>query len=441
MDIKDGKVIYSREELRLKKVLLVDKERVKVHRGKCPQCGATFEFSEAPTKEFQLPIELVLPAHDEDGVAIGRCIHCGETFSVRIINPDLCDIRNGAEKIDHAFDSIDEKWAALPRVTAHVDVEYRVGQRDFAYAFASHLLYRCDACNGDLDALAFSQLSAKRPSIAKAYANYVNWSLGNGRGPNPEYAIVRITFACTCGHPLTAFFYTAYREQAFPDNEKIALANIIGSRPLPQRIPVALYTKDEVIAWLHKLLARWTLVFDELYVITPFFGHTFQSKQQKVESWLDIVNRVDHRKTRIFTRSGQLKAFRAAFEEVMEQPYEKLVEHDLGSPIINETKQTNNFHAKVYGAVGKGHCEVFAGSANVVKGPSKEVMHFAQMDSEETFRASFLEPLGIKPLDKIGATRCHALVLDERNEFDPLKAGGEIKQVDYWELVMNDRAV
>jgi hypothetical protein len=437
MDIKDGKVIYSIEELRLKKVLLVDKERVKVHRGKCHKCDATFEFSEAPTKEFKLPIGLVLPTCDEGGVAIGRCTHCDEVFSVRVLNPDLSAFRSGAQKIGHAFDPIDAKWAALPCVGAHVDVEHQVGRRDYAYAFASHPLYRCDGCNGDIDSLAFTQLSAKRLGIAQAYGNYVNWSLAMGRGLNPEYAIVRLAFACACGNPLTAFFYTAYREQAFPDNEGLALANIIGTRPLSQRIPVALYTKDEVIAWLHKLLVRWTLAFDEVYVITPFFGHSFQSKQKKVESWLDVVERVDHRKTRIFTRNGQLKDFRAAFEEVTGQPYETLVDHDLGSPIINETKQTNNFHAKVYCAVGQGHCEVFTGSANVVKGPSKEVMHFVQMDSEATFRAAFLEPLGIQPLASSEAARGYAIVLDERNEFDPLRFG-DVTEKQYWELVMND---
>jgi uncharacterized C2H2 Zn-finger protein len=438
MEIKDGKATFSREELRLQKVNLIDRDSITAHRGKCPKCHATFEFTDARTKEIETSVGLVVSTHDENGIVIARCTRCDETFSVRVVNPDYCRFRNGAQLVDHAFDPIDEKLAALPCATAFVDVEHQVGQRDYAYEFALHPLYLCDACGCELDAVAFSDLSAQRSAIAQAYGNYVTWSLAQGRGPNPEYAIVRIASTCTCGRALTAFFYTTYREGAFPENKDLALANIIGSRPLSQRIPVALYTKDEVIAWLHKLLARWTLAFDEVYVITPFFGHTFQSNEQKVESWLDIVKRVDPRKTRIFTRSGQLKDFRKAFEEVMEQPYEKLVEHDLGSPIINETKQTNKFHAKVYGAVGKGHCEVFTGSANVVKGPSKEVMHFAQMDSDATFRAAFLEPLSIQPLTKADAKSRYAIVLDQRNGFDPVKSGGRVEEKEYWELVMND---
>jgi len=439
MEVKDGKVYFSEEELRQKKVLLLDQDHVAVHRGKCPRCSATVEFTEAKTVEVNLPIGLLVPPCDEDGIAIGRCDRCNELFSVRVLNPDHCYFRAGAVKTDYALEPIDEKWNELPCINARVDVEDRVGQRDYTYEFSSHPLYVCDSCSCELDALAFCALAAKHQAIAKAHANYVNWSLGKGHGPTPEDSIVRIGLACTCGRPLVAFFHTAYREKPLPSSESLALINIIGSRPLPQRIPVAVYTKDEVISWLHKLLPRWTLAFNEVYVITPFFGHSFQSKQKKVESWLDVVNRLDHRKARIITRSGQLKDFRQAFEEVKGQPYSTLAEHDLGSDIINETKQKNNFHAKIYCAVGNGRCEVFTGSANIVKGPSKEVMHFAQIESELMFRTAFLEPLGVPPIVKATATRRYAIFLDGSMGIDKLSSAGHVKESQYWDLVMNDR--
>lgn len=438
MKFEDGKLIFSREYLRSIKQNRICPESVTIHRGKCPSCGATVEFTEARTIELDLPIGIVVPICDDEGISLGRCTRCHDRFSVRVLNPDISFFRMGAENEGHAFDPIDAALSSLPCMTDHVNVENQVGRREYTYDFTSNPLYICDTCGCGLDSIAFKKLSEQHAKISKAYGNYVNWSLGNGYGGMPEYTIVRISFKCDCENMLTAFFYTGYREQAFPENKDISLANIIGSRRLSSRIPPALYSKNEVIDWLYKLLSRWMLTFDEVYVISPFIGHQFLKAPVQLTSWLDLIKRLDHRKTRIITRSGQLRRFRNAFSEMQGRTYDELVMLDLGSPTINQTKQGSNSHAKVYCAVGKSHCEVFSGSGNVVRGPSKEVMHFHQVDSEEDFRNAFLNPLGVQPLVRTEEKRRFSIVLDERYGFDPLRIGGEVTIQNYWELVMND---
>jgi hypothetical protein len=412
--------------------------RVTTMRGACPGCWTVIEFSEAVTEDRQYPGGHVTHAFNEDGLVLGRCKACDTPFAVRLTNPDLTRFSVGALSIGHVFDPVDAESAALPVLTDAVDVIEAVGQRDFSYDASRHPLYVCHLCGEGVEQPAFTALDADRREIALRYGMYANRLLKGGHGPNPDLAIVRLAFGCTCGHAMVAYFYTKYREEGFPGNGDVSLANVLGARPLATRLAPALYSKDECIAWLHKLLARWMLVFDEVYIISPFVGHQFLKREQQLESWTSLLARLDHVKTRVITRSGQLKRFKTAFEAMTGHQYARLAELGLGSPLIEEAKQGTNFHAKVYCAIGPGHSEVFSGSANLVTGPSKEVMHFHEVASAEDCRAAFLTPLGAKPAATPAGDGRHAIVLDGRRGFDPSLPGARICEAEFWRVVMGD---
>ena len=222
------------------------------------------------------------------------------------------------------------------------------------------------------------------------------------------------------------------------ESQCFSIINIVGSLSLSDRLYSGLYSKDEVVDILYKLIPRWTLLYNYMYIITPFIGHHFLKPEKLVHTWLDMMKRVDPGKVSFFVRGGQLKLFKNAFDKINDTKYETLDEYGLGSNILREVKGVNRFHAKIYCGISEDSCEVFSGSANLVRGPSLEVMHFNEFNDYSLFSKRFLEPIGIG--DNINfhqETTEWSLLFDERVDFDPFKTSG-IPRKDYRSVIIYD---
>lgn len=438
-------MIFSKEDIRKYKEGMVVSEDVKVKHGACPVCSGFIAFSVATTADMPLSDSLVIPALNEFGVAIGECEKCEERFKVSVINPDLCFFSSGATKVGYFIlgEGAENELAMsniMPSLEEYLDRELDLNKHSQEYDSQYNPLYHCMDCDEGLDSHAFEALEALIPLVIKRFDSYLNWWLANGGGSSPEFMIVRAEFGCSCGRNHIAFFSKSYAENYDFNEKSFSICNIIGSKSISQSIQSGVYSKDQVTTYLYKLFPRWTVLFDRIYIITPFIGHQWLKKSELVSTWFGLIGRLNPQKTKIVTRHGQMAAFKKAYEAVYGTDYEKLERLKLGSRLISETKQSGKFHAKIYCAVSESGCEVFSGSANLVGGPSKEVMHFNEVRELDEFRARFLEPLGLG--DEIDSPRRepykpYSLLFHQACGFDPMKTG-HFDVDSYWRLIFHD---
>lgn len=94
---------------------------------------------------------------------------------------------------------------------------------------------------------------------------------------------------------------------------------------------------------------------------------------------------------------------------------------NLGSELISELKNKQNFHAKIYCGISKGKCEIMNGSSNLVEGKSYEVINFDVINSYTKTFERFLKPLGIddisNELESLKSDE-YSLLFDEENSFN-----------------------
>jgi hypothetical protein len=439
----NGEIQLSHDYLRKIRRLLIDsQEQVSVNNTKCPHCNNVITLTEAYTKPYILATGLTVPACDEKGVMIGECNECNEKFTIDVTNPEISDFSSGAIKIDFYFnvdDNKNEQFKYLLKSTSKVGRDSNLSKHYVDYIYDEHPLYICDQCEKDLEKPSLDALQNNLNTLDQQHYNYVNWSLKNGRGKSPEYIIVKIVFECSCGNACKSFFFKKYRETFNLNINEFSLCNIIGARDINNRIISGVYSKDNSVSWIYKLIPRWTILLDKVYIITPFVGHQWLKSTDLMSIWLELINRLDPKKSKIVLKYGQFSSFKKAYQTENDISYETLSEFNLGSELLSELKQTNDFHAKIYCGISQERCEVFSGSANLVKGKSMEVMHFNTFYNFFDFNKAFLKPLGIsETLEQKDKT--HSLFFDQDNNFNLFLGGGEISSDQYKDIILFDTA-
>lgn len=439
---ENGKLKLPVDYLRkIKHLLIESNEQVTSNNTKCPNCASVLTISEALTKPCTLENGLSIPAFDESGVIVGNCDDCTKDFIINVTNPELADFNGGAKKLDYYFDTDDEiekaPYKHLLVATTKVKGDKNLTRHYVNYIYDDYPLYVCDQCGDNLETPSLTTFNKNFEKFKSEHYNYVNWSLKNGRGQGPDYVIVKINFKCSCSNQCSAFFFKKYRETFDPKIEEFSICNILGAREIDETISPGVYSKDNAVSWLYKLIPRWTLLFEKVYIITPFIGHPWLSSDELMKTWVELINRLDHRKSRVFLKYGQLSRFKKAYSEENDESYERLSEFDLGSHLLSELKQANDFHAKIYCGISQEHCEVFSGSANLVRGKSKEVMHFNKYASFIDFNEAFLSPLGIEEdLEQKNST--YSLVFYSDKEFSLFGGNGEISSTEYKNLILQN---
>lgn len=417
-------------------------DNISFFRSKCPLCQSTIEFSEVATKLIELKIGFNIPALDDFGCMICECESCRGHFLIQVMNPDFSNLSRGAVKTEFFFENdarYNEAISSNKMISDKIHTSFNINSTSYKYDFSKHPLYMCRTCSAYLDDMAYSAASSNINIISDKYADYVNLSIAMLRGSDPEYAIFRMRFICTCGQTHVAFFYKNYRQEMSVNLDDLYLCNVLGSCSLSDTIVSGVYSKDNIMAWLYKLLYRWQILFDRIYIISPFIGHQFQSQATLTDQWMNIISRLDRKKSYIVTRYGQKKVFEKAYEGNTGVKYQTLSDLGLGSDLIDDASQKGDFHAKIYCAVRAGGYECLSGSANIVGGPSKEVVHFNEGASHLDFYSRFLNPLGLtmQP-ENYNQTlvRNHSLLFDENTGFNPTLQS--VYTPDYWNLISSD---
>jgi hypothetical protein len=437
---ENGNLHFPPEFLRQNKRSLIESnESVSESNSKCPNCSSVVTISEAYTKPCTLENGITVPAFDEDGVMIGECKSCDKNFAMDVTNPEFSEFISGAVKKDYYF-KVDDKrkkdlYKNLFSATARVEGDNKLKNYYLNYIYDDYPLYVCNQCGENLEYISLKAFKENFTLFQKEHNNYVNWSLKNAQGQNPEHLIIKLDFRCSCGEECKGFFFKKYVETFNVEISEFSICNIVGARSLDKRIMSGVYSKNNCVSWLYKLIPRWTLLFDKVYIITPFVGHQWLKSDKLMDTWLELVNRLDHKKSKILLKYGQFSSFRKAYSKENNVSYETLSEFELGADLLSELKQTNDFHAKIYCGIRQNRCEVFSGSANLVKGKSMEVMHFNVFDDFDKFNEAFLIPLGVKE-DLKFKTNTHSLLFDSDKKFSLFQGRSTINYDEYNNVIL-----
>ena len=419
---------------------LLDGDSVKHTNSTCPSCSSLLTYSQVWTHAVPLAATHVGP-FDEFGWTIGECKVCKAEFLVDVINPDFSDFISGAKKTrfileDGASEADLQFVACSVKLTNSLDKKLDMNKRSYTYNYEGRSLYECGNCSTALDQEVYGELLGVFERLRDGSYNYLNWSMKSG-GPDPEYIISRLPIVCGCGASLVAYVGKPYSQDHNFSASEFSILNVVGSKKLPDAMKPGIYSKDQVMEWLYKLLPRWTVLFDTIYLMVPFVGHLYMKPEQIVGVWEALISRVDPKKVRLVTKKDQINIFKKAYHEHYQVDYSQLEKLKLSAELVNGTVTNSRFHAKVYAASSSFGCEVYSGSANLLTGPSKEVMHFSEIGQLD-FEDCFLKPLGVSAVVPDQAQVKYSFLLDFENNFSAFDRRSTIYSSNYYGLIMHD---
>jgi DNA-directed RNA polymerase subunit RPC12/RpoP len=367
-----------------------------VHRdeiAKCPSCGANINL-----KVGRYPGGI-----NDIGGWVLKCNACASLFPLEVKNPDdASSVFSGAAIVDSWDDEIDNRALTLAKhgvVDTGQAVERMLrmsyGEPEDFYDLESRALYRCAACGSELDAKAYEALSEHLESINLVFANYLNWYLANSRGGAPEGISARVESACSCGRNHEARFYRNFTE-SFPERAAnywlidiaTTAALLEGERTLDVD---GIFSRDDCIAILEKLLLRWQAGHSAVLLAAPFIGFNFPGAKKKVpDLWNWVLKYTDPAKTLLITRKATFNLLKEVAKDT-EIDVEFLKSWGLLNPTLatlNEKKAffKTDFHAKFYCGISADTVEILVGSFNIHEGSYVENIHLLRYSLEEFSR-------------------------------------------------------
>lgn len=180
-----------------------------------------------------------------------------------------------------------------------------------------------------------------------------------------------------------------------------------------------IYSRDESLVFLERLLVRWNALCSEVIVATPFIGYDFsfsklKDREELIAMWKLLNGLLNMEKTIFFTRPttySSLKKNQCIVEKI---PADVRAEWNLMSNLQKivhnpktRAKMKKNFHLKIYVGVFEDHVELFSGSFNVQKNTTLENMSLRILRKDDfknhymdvmVDRYKFREPLEEKVL-------------------------------------------
>lgn len=162
-----------------------------------------------------------------------------------------------------------------------------------------------------------------------------------------------------------------------------------------------IYTRDQSLLYLERLLVRWRALCSEVIVATPFIGYNFPfSKKEDREELLalwDLLNGLlDMDKTIFFTRPQTYSSLKKNQNIIEKIPAKVRKEWGLMSNLQKivdnprtRAKMKKNFHLKIYVGVFDNHVEMYSGSFNVQKNSTMENMVIRNL-RKELFKENYM---------------------------------------------------
>lgn len=364
-----------------------------VHRdeiAKCPNCGAN----------INLRVGRYPGGINDSGGWVLKCNACASLFPLKVKNPDdASSVRSGATIIDSWDDEVNNRAHTLAKHGV-ADMDQAVermllmttGELEDFYDLSSRALYRCTGCGTELDAKSYEALSEHLKSINSAFAAYLNWYLANSHGGAQEGISVRVETPCTCGRTHEARFYRCFAEscaERAADYWLIDIASNAHSSEGDKTLDVdGIFSRDDCIAILEKLLLRWRAGHSAILLAAPFIGFNYPGAKKKVpDLWSWVLKYTDPAKTLLITRKATFNLLKEAAKDT-EMDIEFLNSWGLLNPTLaalDEKKAffKTDFHAKFYCGISADAVEILVGSFNIHEGGYVENIHLLSYSLEE----------------------------------------------------------
>lgn len=384
-----------------------------VHRdeiAKCPNCGAN----------INLKVGRYRGGVNDSGGWILNCHACASLFPLEVKNPDdASSVLSGATVIDSWDDEINNRAYTFAKhgvADTGQAVERMLlvthGEPEDFYDLESRALYRCTACGTELDAKAYEALSEHLDSINFAFATYLNWYLAHSVGQAPEGISARVATACTCGRTHEARFYRNFAESFAERAADYWLIDIAPTATVSEggkTLDVdGIFSRDDCIAILEKLLLRWQAGHCAVMLAAPFIGFNFPGAKKKVPNlWNWVLKYTNPAKTLLITRKATFNLLKEVANDT-EMDIDFLKSWGLLNPTLAKLDEKKalfktDFHAKFYCGISADAVEILVGSFNIHEGSYVENIHLLRYSLEE-FSRRYLVGMqlffDLKPLSK-----------------------------------------
>ena len=340
---------------------------------------------------------------NDSGGWVLKCAKCDYVFPVNVKNPDdASKVDLGATILgswDNELGNRAEVLAAHGAVDGSEHVERLLllqhGEVEDFYNLDSRPLYRCGVCKESLEVVAYVALEAHLAEVNRAFARYLNWHLAH-QGGAPEAICVLLNVSCTCGAEHRARFYREFSEDISQAASAFWLIDVKGKKPTLDVDGV--YSRDDCITILEKLLLRWRALHSGVLLAAPFIGFNYPGARKKIpDLWNWVLKYTDPSKTSLITRKATFKLLKDASKDT-EQDVEFLKSWGLLNPTVAALDEKNaffktDFHAKFYCGISADCVEILVGSFNIHEGTYVENIHLLTYSFED-FMERYL--LGMK---------------------------------------------
>lgn len=163
-----------------------------------------------------------------------------------------------------------------------------------------------------------------------------------------------------------------------------------------------IYSRDQSLLFLERLLVRWRALCPEVIVATPFIGYDFpfskkEDREELIALW-DLLNGLlDMDKSIFFTRATTYSSLKKNQNIIEHIPAEVRDEWGLMSNLQKivhnpktRAKMKDKFHLKIYVGVFDDHVELYSGSFNVQTDSTMENMVIRKL-SKEHFKKAYMD--------------------------------------------------
>ncbi|TXC72119.1 hypothetical protein FSB78_15065 [Sphingomonas ginsenosidivorax] len=343
--------------------------------------------------------------NDRGGFVI-ECANCGHQSYIPVSNPDDAssvtsggrivatwdnDIQSLSDVLDaHGLtfaDELKDNMLLIPS-TEPDDPQFVLEERP---------IYRCLACNDELERAAYDELAKSLEAINERLRSHFIYFL-KGRHRVPDTIEVTLEFTCACTtYPM--IFHRPFSETN-PVVKNVLEFVLAGPDDAAMLTDIdGVYSRDDCVEIFKKLLLRWRARHRLVMLVVPFIGLDYRGREEnRVDLWNMVLGYTDPARTLLVTRRPTYNGFvEAAKSQGID--IKALAKFNLLSPLVDELGQKGALfkqqsHAKFYAAVGRDSTEVLSGSFNIHTGKFVENLLFKTYTTKD-FVARYLVPLGV----------------------------------------------
>lgn len=366
---------------------------------KCPNASCK--------KNIQLSIGKIPFGYNDSGGWILECDTCKTRFPYKVKNPnDYSRVKSGAAIIDSWDIEVPE---SKPKVLKKHNLEnfpenfqfdnllyIETGEYEkLDFSDIEENIFYCPECKAELESMLYTRLSRKLPQINESINNYLNYYF-KGKAGNPDSIIFVSNYECSCGYNTKAVLYKRFEENELPiqNVHELILIDVLGAN-----LEVAvdgIYDRDCCLQILQKLLIRWQVYYNQVFLAVPFIGFDFKnSEKQRVDLWNWILKYTMPNKTTLLTRKATFKSFIEGSTNTG-LDINVLKDYGLLNPTVDDLTEKGalfktDFHAKFYAGFDRKNTEVLVGSFNIHEGGYVENIHLKKYDFGDFFTKYILK--------------------------------------------------